>query len=59
MIDTMQSLEKIFKNSYLKGDGVPPVHAPEVAALHTSALSAWALLLSIAPPHIITNYVKR
>ena len=54
----MQSLERVFKASYLKGDGVPPTHSPEVASLHASALASWALLLSIAPPHVVCNHVK-
>ena len=59
LTDTMSHLEKIFKASFLKGDGVPPTHSPEVAALHASALLSWALLLSIAPPFVTDQYVKR
>lgn len=45
----MTALENIFKNSYGKGDGSIPVHTPEIAALQTSALLAWMLLVSAMP----------
>ena len=48
-MDVMSILEKIFKQSYLKCDGLPPSHAPDVSHLHTCALEAWTLLLTILP----------
>ena len=45
----MTALENTFRNSYCKGDGSVPNHTPEVAALHTSALLAWMLLVSGLP----------
>ncbi|KAK2165337.1 hypothetical protein LSH36_52g10022 [Paralvinella palmiformis] len=55
--NVMKSLENVFKASYLKGDGSTPSHTADVAALHTSAISAWTLLLSIAPPPVIQNFL--
>lgn len=57
--NVMKSLENVFKASYLKGDGSTPSHTADVAALHTSAISAWTLLLSIAPPPVIQNFLDR
>jgi Interferon-related developmental regulator (IFRD) len=47
--NVMAALENTFRNSYCKGDGSVPNHTPEVAALHTSALLAWMLLVSGLP----------
>ncbi|XP_002742123.1 interferon-related developmental regulator 1-like [Saccoglossus kowalevskii] len=47
--EIMSVLELVFKASYLKGDGSSPSHSPNESAIHTSALSAWTLLLSISP----------
>lgn len=54
----MNTLESVFKASYLKGDGVAPTHTPEVTSLHCSALAAWSLLLSISPPGTVMEIVK-
>lgn len=56
-IDTMNCLENIFKSSYLKGDRTPPTHNPDICALHASALTAWGLLLSIAPPGVVSDLI--
>lgn len=45
----MECLYTIFSASYLKGNGVLPNLTPHVTALHSSALSAWTLLLTIQP----------
>ena len=58
-IDTMNCLENVFKSSYLKGDRTPPTHNPDICALHASALTAWGLLLSIAPPGIVNDLIDR
>ena len=55
----MQSLERIFRASYLKGDGSRPSHGPEVSSMHASALMSWSLLLSVAPAHVVSDYLKR
>ncbi|XP_077987374.1 interferon-related developmental regulator 1-like isoform X2 [Glandiceps talaboti] len=49
VIEIMNLLESTFKASYLKGDGSSPSHSPNISAIHTAALSAWTLLLSISP----------
>ena len=59
VLNSMKSLEKIFKASYLKGDGSTPSHTPDIAALHNSAISAWSLLLSIAPPSTVQSFLDR
>ncbi|KAK2194235.1 hypothetical protein NP493_1g04015 [Ridgeia piscesae] len=56
-IDTMNCLENVFKSSYLKGDRTPPTHNPDICALHASALTAWGLLLSIAPPGVVNDLI--
>ena len=55
----MECLENVFKASFLKGDGNPPTHAPDVCAIHASALTSWGLLLSIAPPSVVDGIVER
>lgn len=45
----LTALENTFRHSYCKGDGSVPCHSPEIAALHTSALTAWMLLVSTLP----------
>lgn len=55
--EMMKSVESVFKASYLKGDGTAPSHSPEVTSLHTSALSAWSLLLTIAPASAVEQFV--
>ena len=59
VLEVMKSLEKVFKASYLKGDGKAPSHTPEVAALHTAAISGWSLLLSLVPASAITDFANR
>ncbi|XP_070558092.1 interferon-related developmental regulator 1-like [Ptychodera flava] len=49
VIEVMNLVESVFKASYLKGDGSSPSHSPNITAIHTAALSAWTLLLSISP----------
>ena len=53
----MKSLENIFRASYFKGDHTAPTHSPEVAALHNASLISWCLLLSIAPPSTVQNFI--
>lgn len=43
----MDFLFGIFKGSFLKGDGSVPNLPPQASALHSSALLAWTLLLTI------------
>ncbi|XP_033110618.1 interferon-related developmental regulator 2-like [Anneissia japonica] len=49
VIECMDNLSQVFSASFLKGDGSVPSHSPGIHALHCAALSAWTLLLSIAP----------
>lgn len=48
-LEVMKAFENIFSQSYCKGDGSVPNHTPDIAILHTSALSAWMLLMSVLP----------
>ncbi|XP_076363065.1 interferon-related developmental regulator 1-like [Tachypleus tridentatus] len=43
----MQLLHTVFSGSFLKGNGAVPSHSPEVATLHSHALLAWCLLVTI------------
>lgn len=60
-VTLMESFEKVFSRSYTTsrgGGGSPSAHASQpqqehgsdVLALHTAALSAWTLLLTLLPP---------
>lgn len=53
----LQTLENIFRASYLKGDGSVPSVTPETADLHTSALLSWCLLLTISQSSSINKLV--
>lgn len=45
--DTMRAFERIFAASYRKGDLTLPTVTAEAAYLHSYALSAWTLLLTV------------
>ncbi|XP_076340105.1 interferon-related developmental regulator 1-like [Tachypleus tridentatus] len=45
---TMQLLHSVFSASFLKGNGAVPSHAPELLVLHSHALLAWSLLVTIS-----------
>lgn len=51
---TMESLYSVFSASFLKGNGVPPTHSPDISSLHSTALLAWSLLLtSLSAPYVM------
>uniref|UniRef100_U5EVZ4 Putative interferon-related developmental regulator n=1 Tax=Corethrella appendiculata TaxID=1370023 RepID=U5EVZ4_9DIPT len=45
----MKNLENIFAGSFLKGDKTPSSAGSEAGTLHSAALSAWSLLLTLIP----------
>ncbi|XP_058444575.1 interferon-related developmental regulator 2 [Malaya genurostris] len=49
LLPMMKVFESIFSGSYLKGDSSPSTAGVDAATLHSSALSAWALLLTLIP----------
>lgn len=55
---TMDSLHSVFSGSFLKGNGVVPTVKPEISSLHSSALLAWSLLLTVLSPPYIMDLVK-
>ncbi|KAL4226633.1 Interferon-related developmental regulator 1 [Mactra antiquata] len=59
VINVMESLEAIFRQSFKKGDGSIPTHSPEACRLHACALTAWGLLLSVAPQWLIDKMVLK
>ncbi|XP_043602405.1 interferon-related developmental regulator 2 [Bombus pyrosoma] len=54
-MEIVQLLSTIFSGSYLKGNGAIATISVEVAALHSAAISAWTLLLTVMPPADIYN----
>lgn len=50
IITLMQTLEIQFSGSYLKGDKTPSTASADAGTLHSAALSAWGLLLTLIPP---------
>ncbi len=56
-LQVMKLMENIFKRSYFKGDGNAPSHTPDIAGLHNAAIMAWCLLLSIAPPSVVQDFL--
>lgn len=53
-LDSIESImdlfQSIFAASFFKGNGAIPTHTNEVSSLHSSALYAWTLLLTIYTP---------
>lgn len=47
VVNIMNIMEGIFSASYLRGDGSAPNHSVDLQALHTAALSSWALLVTL------------
>lgn len=58
-IDTMENLENVFKLSFRKGDKSVPTHSPETSRLHSNALTAWCLLMSVAPQYLVDAMVVK
>ncbi|VDI49615.1 Hypothetical predicted protein [Mytilus galloprovincialis] len=56
--NTMLALENIFKGSYRKGDKSVPSHPQQISRLHADALSAWSLLISIAPTFSVEKKIE-
>uniref|UniRef100_A0A182Y507 Interferon-related developmental regulator N-terminal domain-containing protein n=1 Tax=Anopheles stephensi TaxID=30069 RepID=A0A182Y507_ANOST len=50
ILPLMKVLQSIFAGSYLKGDNSPSGASNDAGALHSAALSAWSLLLTLLPP---------
>uniref|UniRef100_A0A182US99 Interferon-related developmental regulator N-terminal domain-containing protein n=1 Tax=Anopheles merus TaxID=30066 RepID=A0A182US99_ANOME len=50
ILPLMKVLHSIFAGSFLKGDNSPSGASNEAGALHSAALSAWSLLLTLLPP---------
>ncbi|XP_050069778.1 interferon-related developmental regulator 2 [Anopheles maculipalpis] len=50
ILPLMKVLQSIFAGSFLKGDNSPSGASNDAGALHSAALSAWALLLTLLPP---------
>ncbi|CAH1782610.1 unnamed protein product [Owenia fusiformis] len=59
IVKVMESFESIFKGSYLKGDGGAPMLSPEMSSLHEHVLSAWTLLVSIAPQSVLDDIIEK
>ncbi|RWS15151.1 interferon-related developmental regulator 1-like isoform X1 [Dinothrombium tinctorium] len=55
----MDALHSVFSASFYKGNGVPPVHNPEITALHSSALLAWTLLLTIQSASLVLRLAEK
>ncbi|XP_055616577.1 interferon-related developmental regulator 2 [Toxorhynchites rutilus septentrionalis] len=58
LLPLMKSFEGIFSGSYLKGDNTPSSANADAAALHSSALNAWALLLTLVPSGDLVSLVN-
>ncbi|XP_019544632.1 interferon-related developmental regulator 2 [Aedes albopictus] len=58
LLPLMKNFEGIFSGSYLKGDNTPSTANADAAALHSAALSAWALLLTLIPSGDLVSLVN-
>ncbi|KAF7652404.1 hypothetical protein LDENG_00097320 [Lucifuga dentata] len=54
LVKSMSLLESIFMSSYPKREGTLPTPKPGSPGLHSSALQAWALLVTICPASRLT-----
>ncbi|CAD5112334.1 DgyrCDS1566 [Dimorphilus gyrociliatus] len=57
ILSVTQSLAKVFKSSFLKGDKTAPTHSPEVTNLHNCALMSWGLLICLLPQQNVQDIV--
>jgi len=55
----MNALENVFRSLYCKADGSLPAHVPAAVCMHTSALSAWTLLLSTLPTSVLQQLLEK
>jgi len=55
----MNTLENVFRGLYCKGDGSVPTHVPAAVCMHTSALSAWTLLLSTLTTSVLRQFLDK
>ena len=55
----LDKLESLFASSYAKGDGTLRTFAPKVYELHSTALSAWCLLLCIMPLTYVNKLAQK
>ncbi|XP_059618909.1 interferon-related developmental regulator 2 [Phlebotomus argentipes] len=58
ILSHMKNFESIFCGSFLKGDNTPSSASAEAAALHSAALGAWSLLLTLLPPGDFVSFMK-
>lgn len=49
VLQTMHHFEQLFAGSYAKGDQTPSAAGADAALLHSAALNAWSLLLTLLP----------
>lgn len=54
LIKSLALLESVFMSSYPNGEGVLPTPKAGSAGLHTAALQAWSLLVTICPTSRLT-----
>lgn len=60
IIELMKNFETIFSGSYVKGDQSPSNASADAGILHSAALSAWGLLLTLIPPgHFVANMSQK
>lgn len=59
IVETMNALENVFRGLYCKGDGSVPTHVPAAVCMHTSALSAWTLLLSTLTTSVLQQFLDK
>ena len=59
IVETMNALENVFRVLYCKGDGSVPTHVPASVCMHTSALSAWTLLLSTLSTSVLRQFLDK
>jgi hypothetical protein len=58
LIILMQVFETIFAGSYLKGDNTPSAATVELSVVHSSALAAWGLLLTLIPATDVVSLIE-
>lgn len=54
LVKSLALLESIFISSYPNREGVLPTPKPGSAGLHSAALQAWSLLVTLCPPSRLT-----
>lgn len=59
LLKSLGHLESVFSCVYPRGEGVMPTVKAGTSPLHTAALQAWALLITLCPASHLTTLINQ